>query len=66
MMSYEQIAQQLGLSKSSVRRIEQRALRKIRRRLEGSGYTLEDMLGTQPNNTHTTIEEAGQWDTDGQ
>jgi len=66
MMSYEQIAQRLGLSKSSVRRIEQRALRKIRRRLEGSGYTLEDMLGTQPDNTHHTIEDAGQWDTDEQ
>ena len=33
MMTYEDIALEMGLTKSSVRRIEQRALRKLRKAL---------------------------------
>jgi predicted transcriptional regulator len=42
--TYEEIAQELGMTRSGVRKLEQRALRKLRRGLEDRGYTLEDIL----------------------
>lgn len=43
-MTYQEIADVLGISPQMVRRIEQRALQKAREILERRGFTLEDYL----------------------
>lgn len=60
MMTYEEIALEMGLTKSSVRRIEQRALRKLRKALESKGMVLSDLI---PTDTHNEPEDVGRWDT---
>lgn len=60
MKTYEEIALELGLTKSSVRKIEQRALRKLRKALESRGMVLSDLI---PTDTHNEPEDVGQWDT---
>ena len=42
--TYEEVAQEMGLTKASVRRIEQRALRKAQRILKKKGYSMEDFF----------------------
>ena len=44
-MTLQEIADILGTSRERVRQIEQRALGKLRRRLNAMGYKLEDVLG---------------------
>jgi DNA-directed RNA polymerase sigma subunit (sigma70/sigma32) len=56
--TYEEIATELGISVSGVRKIEQQALRKIKKELKWRGMTLDDML---PSDTHHDGETP--WDT---
>jgi DNA-directed RNA polymerase sigma subunit (sigma70/sigma32) len=42
--TYEEIAQELGITRSAARKIEQRALRKLRKALEDKGQTLSDYI----------------------
>ena len=42
--TYEEIAQELGVTRSAARKIEQRALRKLKRALEAEGKTLSDYI----------------------
>ena len=42
-MTYADIGQELGLTPSAVRKIEQKALRKLRKGLEARGYTVDDI-----------------------
>lgn len=44
-MTLQEIADVIGTSRERVRQIEQRALRKLRRRLIGMGYKPDDLLG---------------------
>ena len=44
MRTYESIAKELGMTRSGVRKIEQRALVKASAILEKHGYTLEDLF----------------------
>jgi len=44
MRTYESIAKELGMTRSGVRKIEQRALKKASAILEKHGYTLEDLF----------------------
>jgi hypothetical protein len=44
-MTLQEIADILGTSRERVRQIEQRALGKLRRRLNAMGYKVEDVLG---------------------
>lgn len=59
-MTYEEIAVEMGLTKSAVRKIEQRALRKLRKALESKGMVLSDLT---PTDTHNEPEDVGRWDT---
>ena len=43
-MSLQEIADQMGISKQMVYKIEQRALRKARAILEAHGYTMRDLI----------------------
>ncbi len=43
-MSLEEIAQHLGLTRERVRQIQMDALRKLRRILEQSGYSRENII----------------------
>ncbi len=42
--TYEEIAQELGITRSAVRKIEQRALRKVRKALKEKGIELDDLI----------------------
>ena len=44
-MTLQEIADILGTSRERVRQIEQRALGKLRRKLNAMGYKVEDVLG---------------------
>ena len=44
MHTYEEIAQELGVTRSAARKIEQRALRKLRKALKDRGLTLSDYI----------------------
>ena len=44
-MTLQEIADILGTSRERVRQIEQRALGKLRRKLNAMGYKAEDILG---------------------
>ena len=44
-MTLQQIADVLGTSRERVRQIEQRALGKLRRRLNAMGYKADDLIG---------------------
>ncbi len=50
-MTYEEIGREMGLSKSGVRKIEQRALAKASRILAEHGYTLADLFLPEIDNT---------------
>lgn len=56
--TYEEIAEELGMTRSGVRKIEQRALRKLKRALDKRGMSLDDIL---PSTTHFDGETP--WDT---
>ena len=43
-MSYQEIAEELGLTREGVRQIEIRALGKLRKGLEDAGYTWDDFI----------------------
>ncbi len=43
-MSYADIGREMGIHRNSVADIEERALQKIRAKLEMNGYTLEDFF----------------------
>ena len=43
-MTYAQIGAQMGLTASAVRKIEQKALAKLRKGLERKGYDIQDVL----------------------
>lgn len=43
-MSHEEIARRLGMSRSAVTKIEQRALRKLRLSLEAIGSCIDDHM----------------------
>jgi len=45
--TYEEIALELGMTRSAVRKIEQRALRKLGKALRAKGLTFDDLLPTQ-------------------
>jgi transcriptional regulator len=60
--TYEEIAQELDMTRSGVRKLEQRALRKLRRELSKRNMSFEDLL---PTNTQFEREDAG-WDTGGE
>ena len=45
--TYEEIAQALGMSRSGVRAMEQRALRKLKKALTAKGLQFDDLLPTQ-------------------
>jgi predicted transcriptional regulator len=47
--TYEEIAEELGITRSAVRKIEQRAMRKVRKALKRKGMTLDDLI---PDDTH--------------
>ena len=55
MASYEEIAQEMGLTKSAVRKIEHRALRKLRKALEERGMTFSDLLPSEEQFTREEI-----------
>ena len=42
--TYEEIAKELGVTRSAARKIEQRALRKLRKALKEKGLTLGDYI----------------------
>ena len=42
--TYEEIAQELGITRSAARKIEQRALRKLKKSLADKGLTLSDYI----------------------
>lgn len=42
--TYEEIAQELGITRSAARKIEQRALRKLRKALTARGLDLSDYI----------------------
>ena len=44
-MTLEEIADIMGITRERVRQIEKKALIKLRRRLVGTGYTLENLVG---------------------
>ncbi len=46
MATYEEIGEAIGMSGSAVRKIEQRALRKLKRALARKGLTFEDLIPT--------------------
>jgi DNA-directed RNA polymerase sigma subunit (sigma70/sigma32) len=56
--SYTEIGEELGLTCGAVRKIEQRALRKVRKALRRRGMTFEDLL---PTETHHEPQDAPQW-----
>ena len=58
--TYEEVAEALGMTRSGARRLEQRALRKLKRALSRKGLVFEDLLPT-----HTQYEGDTQWDTEG-
>ena len=45
--TYEEIGLELNLTRSAVRKVEQRALRKLHRALKRKGMTFADLLPTQ-------------------
>ena len=45
MKTYNEIAQELGMTRSGVRKIEQKALQKASAILEKHGYEISDLLG---------------------
>ena len=45
--TYEEIATALGVTRSAARKIEQRALRKLKRALNARGMSFEDLLPTE-------------------
>ncbi len=47
MATYEEIAEALGMTRSAVRKVEQRALRKLHRALKQRGMSFEDLLPTE-------------------
>lgn len=44
-MTLEEIADIMDITRERVRQIEKKALAKLRRRLVGTGYTLENLVG---------------------
>ena len=52
MRTYESIAKELGMTRSGVRKIEQRALKKASAILEKHGYTLEDLFSEPIQDTN--------------
>jgi DNA-directed RNA polymerase sigma subunit (sigma70/sigma32) len=58
--TYEEIAEEMGMTRSGVRKLEQRALRKVRRELDKRGMSFDDLL---PTHTHYEPEEASTWGT---
>jgi DNA-directed RNA polymerase sigma subunit (sigma70/sigma32) len=57
--TYEEIAEDMGMTRSGVRKLEQRALRKVKKALDKRGMTLDDIL---PTETHFEPEQTP-WDT---
>jgi DNA-directed RNA polymerase sigma subunit (sigma70/sigma32) len=57
--TYEEIAKEMDMTPSGVRKLEQRALRKVRKELSKRGMTLDDIL---PTETHFEPEQTP-WDT---
>jgi DNA-directed RNA polymerase sigma subunit (sigma70/sigma32) len=57
--TYDEIATELGMTRSGVRKLEQRALRKVKKALDKRGMTLDDIL---PTTTHFEPEQTP-WDT---
>jgi DNA-directed RNA polymerase sigma subunit (sigma70/sigma32) len=57
--TYEEIAEEMGMTRSGVRKLEQRALRKVRRELDKRGMSFDDLL---PTETHFEPQGAT-WDT---
>ena len=47
MATYDEIGAAMDLTRSAVRKIEQRALRKLKRALADKGMTFADLLPTQ-------------------
>ncbi len=47
-MTYEEIAYEMDLTRSAVYKIEQRALRKLRRALAERGISFEDLVQDAP------------------
>ena len=45
--TYEEIGLELDLTRSAVRKIEQRALRKLQKALQGKGLDFESLLPTE-------------------
>ena len=56
MATYEEIAAEMGLTRSAVRKIEQRALRKLHMALEDKGLSFADLLPTEEPFTRTDME----------
>jgi DNA-directed RNA polymerase sigma subunit (sigma70/sigma32) len=57
--TYEEVAEALGMTRSGARRLEQRALRKLKRALSRKMLTFDDLLPT-----HTQYERGTEWDTE--
>ncbi len=47
-MTYEEIGTEMGLTRSAVYKIEQRALQKLRRALSERGMSFEDLVQDAP------------------
>ena len=45
--TYEEIAAELSMTRSAVRKIEQRALRKLGKALRAKGMSFEDLIPTE-------------------
>lgn len=55
MATYEEIAQDMGLTRSAVRKIEQRALRKLKSALADRGMSFDDLLPTEQQFTQDDV-----------
>lgn len=58
-MTYEEIGQRLGLTRSAVYKIEQRALQKLRRALTEKGLSFEDLVQDSPSGSEQSFFEGG-------
>jgi DNA-directed RNA polymerase sigma subunit (sigma70/sigma32) len=54
--TYEEIAEEMGMTRSGVRKLEQRALRKLHKALHDKGMSFDDLL---PTHTHFESEYDG-------
>jgi len=54
--TYEEIAQEMGMTRSGARKMEQRALRKLKKALAERGMGFEDLLPTQEQHFEREVE----------